>query len=518
MPEGRATEVVTRRERAQELAVFSCILVIGAGLLLFRLGSISWTWDETIDMRIVSCLQRSKDPFSCRGDISQTRLPMYLHAVVAMLTPGRAAHYVLSAFFALGNAVLVFIFTRTHFGTRTALLAMALVATSPAVLASGRMLMSHSNVMLTTFTLVAVVAYDRFDRSGNRGFVWLSAASFGLALASSVLGLFTALVLFPLWLFGSRHRRLWHPLVYGVAAAAVFFASTIIYLRPENLTALARETLNPHTYPEWNYLQLGTSFAPRWFSPLLFAVRIGPWWGALFAVAPLVLLTGSSDRRSRRTSLIIWGAFLALMLLKSGVFRYDAPHQQVPWYPLVAVVVAATVMELIRRFRNYRPVLFGALVVLLGAHVHDTVRFFPNYLFYGAQHGDRFIGEFYGPAVMHKQDRTDTDRHIDDLIAGNPDVRILMADKNVFERNGEHFIRFSDRDPSRDYEFALVDRVYATHLRSPGRDDYNAFLAANYTVVWSHGFPTQKWAYRILQRKPSGSASPTRLHRRSAGV
>ncbi len=349
MPQGPASEVVTREEGATEWAVFACILLVAAGLLLFRLGSVSWTWDEGIDMKIVACLERSNDPFRCLVDISQTRLPMYLHAVVAKVTPGTSGHYVLSALFALANVVLVFIFARTHFGMRTALLAMALVATSPALLASGRMLMSHSNVMLTTFSLGAVVAYDRFDRTGNHRFLWLSAASFGLAVASSIIALFGALVLVPLWLFGARRRRLWQPFAYVLAAAAFFFASTVIYVRPDHLTALVHETLNPHAYPEWNYLGLGTRFAPRWFSPLLFAIRIGPWWAALFAVAPLALLSGPADKRTKRTILVIWGAFLTVLVVKSGVFRYDTPHQQVPWYPLVLVVVAAATVELLRR-------------------------------------------------------------------------------------------------------------------------------------------------------------------------
>lgn len=499
MRQAPVAEVVTRREGAPEWAVFGCILLVAAGLLLFRLGSVSWTWDEGIDMKIVSCLERSNDPFRCLADISQTRLPMYLHAVVAKVTPGRYGHYVLSAVFALANVVLVFIFARRHFGMRTALLAMALVATSPALLASGRMLMSHSNVVLTTFSLGSVVAYDRFDRSGNHGFLFLSAASFGLAVASSIVALFGALVLVPLWLFGSRPRRLWQPFAYGLAAAAVFFASTIIYLRPDHLTALVRETLNPHTYPEWNYLGLGTSFAPRWFSPLLFAIKIGPWWAALFSVAPLTFLSAPADKAAKRTILVIWGAFLTLLVVKSGVFRYDTPHQQVPWYPLVLVVVAATTVELLRRSGRYRGVVVAVLVGAAAAHVHDTIRFFPNYLFHGAQYGERFIGEFYGPAVMHKQDRTDTDRHINELIAARPDVRILMGDENVFQRSGEHFVRFSRRDPAQSYEFAIVDRLYATHLRFPQREDYNAYLEANYNVVWSYDFPTEQWAYRILQ-------------------
>lgn len=487
------------KERSRTAAAFTAILIVAAALLVHRLGSISWTWDESIDVSIVACLEASRDPFRCLDDISQTRLPMYVHSVVAMATPSLSAHYLMSASFALANVVLVFAFARARFGGATALLAMALVSVSPAMLASGRMLMSHANVMLTTFTLAAVAAIDRFERAGNHRFAWLSAVALGLAVATSVLGLFTVLVIAGLWVTGSRRRRLWHPLAYATVAGAVFFLSTIVYVRPANLVALIDATLGPHTYPEWNYLQMGTHLAPRWYSPLLFALRIGPWWAALFAVSPLVLLARGLDHDARRVALVIWAAFLTLLLLKSGVFRYDAPHQQVPWYPLIFVVVSAAVVQAVRRTHALRPLLLGALVVLVSVQVFDVARFFPNYLFYGAQYGERFIGEFYGPAVMHKQDRQSIDHQIDAIIAADVDARVLMADHNAFERASVQFVAFSRRDPSRSYEYALVDRVFATHLRYPGRDEYNDFVARHYTVIASHDFPTQKWAYRILR-------------------
>lgn len=504
-----ATSGATRRGIPWLAAIFTGILLVAAGLLLYRLGSVSRTWDEAIDTNIVSCLGHSHNPFHCLEDITQTRLPMYLHAAVKAVTPASSAQYGLSAAFALVNVVLVFLFTRARFGVRAGLFAMALMATSPPLLASGRMLMSHSNVMLTTFTLVAVMTLDRFGRSESYRYFWLSAVAFGLTLASSVLGVFTLLVLAPLWAFNTRRRRAWDPLVYLVVAGMVFLLSTIIYVRPTNLGALIQGSLGSHTYPEWNYLQLGTSLAPRWYSPLLFLVKIGPWWVVVFAITPLVLRRGPVDRETHRSALIIWGASLTVLFLKSAVFRYDAPHQQVPWYPFVFILVAATADELLHRAPRAQTVLLCTLAAFLSIQLYDAVRFFPNYLFYGAQYGDRFIGEFYGPAVMHKQDLGSTDKKIDAILAAEPDVRILTADHSVFDRPDSHFVPFTRRDLSCIYEFALVDRVYSTNLRFPERDEYNAFLKKYYTVVWSHYFPTHEWAYRVLQLKPEYSVSPS---------
>jgi 4-amino-4-deoxy-L-arabinose transferase-like glycosyltransferase len=484
------------------VVVFTIILLVAAALLVYRAGSVSWTWDEQNDMQIVACLERSHDPFACLDDITQTRLPFYIHAAVALLAPWDAAHYVISAVFALANVVLVFVLARSRFGSRTALLAMALVATAPAVLASGRMLLSHSNVILTTFTLATVTAYDRFDRTADVRFFLLSAAALGLAVASSVLGLFTVLVIAAYWLSNPQRRRPWQPMAYGAVTTAVFLASTLIYLRPTNLATFVAAAFDAKAFPEWNYLQLGTNQAPRWYSLLLFAVSTGPWWSAVFAVAPVVLRRSAVGEGATRCARAIWAAFLAYLVLKSGVFRYDAPHQQVAWYPLVFVVVAATATELIRRTGRVRVVGLVALVAFGALQLYETHRFFPNYLFHGAQYGSRFIGEFYGPAVFHAQDRDAIDRQLDAIVAADPGVRILTADNNAFQRTDEHFVAFTRRDPSQTYQFAVVDRLYATHFRFPERDEYNAFLARHYTVVRFHDFPTQKWAYRILRVRP----------------
>ena len=505
-------EGVSGRPRWPAVLAFMVILVAAAALLVHEHGSVSWTWDEQIDMAIVDCLETSKNPFSCTSDIEQTRLPYYIHALGATVAPWPATHYAISGLFGLANVVLVFLLARGRFGIRTGLVAMALAATTPALLASGRMLLSHSNVILTTFTLVAVLAYDRFDRTGDERFSWLSAAALGLAVASSVLGLLTGLVIAGYWLTSGPRRSLWHPVAYATVAGGAFLVATVIYLHPGNLATFVNAILHTHRFPEWNYLQLGTNEAPVWFSPLLFAVKIGPWWSVVFAVAPLVLTRGTVGEGARRCALAIWGGFLAYMFVKSGVLRYDAPHQQVPWYPLVLVVVAATATELVRRAGAARVLVLAALTAFASLHVYDTNRFFPNYPFHGVQYGSRLIGEFYGPAVFHAQDRTDIDRRLEAIVAADPDVRILMGDNNAFQRDDPHFVAFTRRDPGVTYRFALVDRLYATHFRFPERDEYNAFLDRHYVVMHSHDFPPGEWAYRIL-RLAAGADAETALRR-----
>src|ERR1041385_7347736 len=144
-------------------ALFLLLFFAFAFLHLYRLGVVTYTWDEGSDLGIVSCLQRTHDPFVCLDDISQTRLPFYIHAIAH--TP--RSQYLISAAFSLFNFVVIYAFARRELGRLTATLTAALFATSPALLASGRMLLTHSNVIFTTFTLLSFLTLKEYANGGG---------------------------------------------------------------------------------------------------------------------------------------------------------------------------------------------------------------------------------------------------------------------------------------------------------------------------------------------------------------
>ena len=156
----------------------------------------------------------------------------------------------------------------------------------------------------------------------------------------------------------------------------------------------------------------------------------------------------------------------------------------------------------------------AGVLVLFAIQIWDVVRFFPNYLFYGAQYGERFIGEFYGPAVLHAQGRAEVWRVIEAIRARDPEAQILVADNNMFDANGETFVPFTKRDPNVRYRYALVDRLYATHFHFPERDAYNAYLAKHYKVAFTTEFPTGVWVYRVLKFIPREDAGSPALPER----
>jgi hypothetical protein len=460
-------------------ALFAVLVAGFCFLHLYRMGAVSFTWDEGSDLGIVSCLQRTHDPFACLDDISQTRFPFYVHAL-AHSTRGQ---YAISFLFSLASFAVLYLFARREFGLLPATLAAALFATSPALLASGRMLLTHSNAIFTTFTLLSFVTPFEYAKSGRRGWLAACAIASGLAVASHALGLFNCIGLGIVYFVCVRERR-WRDLgEYGAVASAAFFAATIVYVKPSVFRALVDACLHPGAYPFWNYFEMGTAKAPWFFPFLILVVKVGPF---------LVFCGARGPPHSR--FLFAFGLGLLVdLVLKGFVFHYEAPHHQVQFYPLLYLLIAVVIA------RAWRAWVAAAVAALFALQLYDVVRFFPNYLFYGSQYGDRAIGEFYGPAVMHAQDRGPLEAHVDAILAREPNAKFLLADHNALERTGPNFVLFSQRDPNATYEYAFVDRLYGKHFRFPERDPFNAFLAQHYTEEWTYFFPPHVWMYRVLR-------------------
>ena len=433
------------------------------------MGELSFTWDEVGDLATVQCLQRTGDPFACLEDISQTRLPFYIHAIFG-------AHHWISIVFSLVTMLSVYAFARRESGELAATLFAALYVTSPQLLAGGRMVLTHSAIIFTCFTTLSMLCVLRSARAeGRASFAWLiaGAAFTGLAGASSVLAAFNLI-----FLAAVPRKWAWRDLWFVPAAIATFFATTIIYLSPPLLRALIDALFHGGEYSFWNYLGLNTHRAPWFFPFLLLAIKVGPWLAFAF-------------HRTARWFLV---ALAINLTLKGAVFGYETPHHQMQLYPLLLLFIAAG----IAKWWRHRAVLAIA-IVLFAVQVREVVRFFPNYLFYGAQYGERFIGEFYGPAVLHAQGREQVREVLESIAIRAPEAQILVADNNAFDVVGPRYVKFSERDPNVRYPFALVDRLYATHFHFPERDAYNAFLAAHYKPVHTTTFPPDVWVYRVLE-------------------
>ena len=142
-------------------AAFAVIFAAFTFLHLYRMASISPTWDEGTDIAITQCLAKTHDPFACLDDISQTRLPYFIHALVL---PSINAQYAISFIASALTLLMLYVFARREFGLGVATLTAALYVSSPQILASGRMLMTHSNMLFTLFTTASLIAFYYFVR------------------------------------------------------------------------------------------------------------------------------------------------------------------------------------------------------------------------------------------------------------------------------------------------------------------------------------------------------------------
>ena len=444
------------------------------------MGELSFTWDEGGDLATVDCLQRTGNPFACLEDISQTRLPFYIHAIFG-------AHLWVSFAFSAITLLCVYFYARRESGELAATIFVALYVTAPQLLAGGRMVLTHSAIIFTCFTTLSILAMLEYSRTSRRAWLVASAVLTGLAGASSVLAAFNLI-----FLAAAYRRKSWRDLIFIPIAIVTFFATTIIYLSPPLLRALIDALFHGGEYPFWNYLGLGTNKAPWFFPFLLIAIKVGPW--LVFAL-----------HRAARWFLI---ALAIDLILKGAVFGYETPHHQMQFYPLLYMFIAAGIAKW------WRPWVIVVAALLFAIQVREVVRFFPNYLFYGAQYGERFIGEFYGPAVIHAQGRERVWEILHALEVRAPEAKILVADNNAFDTLGPRYVKFSERDPNARYPFALVDRLYATHFHFPERDAYNAYLAQHYKPVHTTEFPPGVWVYRVLELEMADGRSRTAEDRR----
>jgi 4-amino-4-deoxy-L-arabinose transferase-like glycosyltransferase len=478
--------------------LFVFLLGVFSFLHLHRMGTVSPTWDEGGDAAIVDCIQKTGNPFACLADISQTRLPFFIHAFAGPAFGAERPHYLVSFVFSLATFLLVYFYARWRFGTAIATLAAALMATSPQWLASGRMVLTHSSVIFAFFTTAAFLAAFEFAEGGaphpalratlsppggerGLGMVLVCAIAAGLAAASSPLGVLNGLVILAVY-----RRFAWRDLLFFPVGAIAFFAGSVIYVKPENFRALVIACTLGERFPFWNFFETGSPDAPWWFPFVVLFAKVGPWWLLLAAVCAF-------RAKLERPLVAFVIAFFVNLLIKGAVFHYETPHHQVQFYPVLFLVMATLIV------RAWRPWVGAAVAIAFAIQTWDVVRFFPNYLFYGSQYGDRFIGEFYGPAVMHAQDKDAVVAVVDRILSTDPRARILVADHNALESNNPRVVPFSKRDPGATYEYAFVDRLYARHFRMPGRDEFNAHLGAHYVPYFEHTFPPNVWMYRVMR-------------------
>lgn len=291
--------------------------------------------------------------------------------------------------------ILTFAFTRSYFEDRTALLAAALVAFLPDVLAHGGI--AYNDLPLATAFLAALWAIDGSVRNPSIASGALAGllASLALGIKHSAFALGpVAIVLIVLEALGREDRRAWGKRIapaLGIGVLAGYLLQVILYRGDLALlylidgTGALREHLSEgHGTPDPSgspIADAGWYFYPRTFllkTPVAFQLML------LLGIAGGILSLRTDWRRKVSTGparvLLVGVLLFGFALIRSNLvigFRYALPV-----LPLLAILAAAGCMVLWSRARAYRVAIVGLAIVSAAS----TLSFYPHFIAYSSEY------------------------------------------------------------------------------------------------------------------------------------
>ena len=473
---------------------------------LVKAGSVSLTYDERVDLAIVRCYASHYSMAGCEFHFNQPRLPYYIHALIQLAfgnSDSILPHVALSFAFAAATIVLLFTFARRRFGFAVAGLTSLGLALSPAFVASARLIVTHSEAIFTTFMTLMIVFLVRAREFRRPSEIVVSATCFGATVASSMVGVLAAsfVPIYVVLAWRPVSRREWILLaLYPLIAFGVFTLLSWEQAGPSGIARLVQETIHGAEYPYWNYLELGSARMPLWYPFLLMAVKLTPWWTAALLAFPLVVRYTPPVRHDPEAVAFMTSLLLCIVIaltIQGAVVGYAAPHHQVAFFPWAMLAASWTVVTAFRSLRAPLARTALALVFVAGLAVQawQLVQFFPHYLFYGAQYGRRFVGEFYGPAVLHCYGRNEILHDVQ--VLESKGARFLKSDVSCF--GDVEATTFSTLSPTTRFDFALADYLNQRHLRfGPEQEAYLRFVETRCRPWKSYRFPTDFEVYALL--------------------
>jgi hypothetical protein len=289
-----------------------------------------------------------------------------------MLAVGRAPVMLLTLVF----GALMAWWMRREFGTAAALVALALFAFDPNVIAHGRYI--TTDLAVTAFFFLTCAFWSTWLRRG--GWLWLAASAIcmGFALGSK----FSALLLVPVLaicgLLGIGRGRLWRiPAAWLAICVAGFLILAAMYGRA-TLVAIHSPQDNPYLV---GFHEVQQHNAGGHSAYLMGKVSDRGWWyyfpvAALLksTVGSILLVVAALPFARRGAALAIAATCFAAALLASGLnigFRHALPA-----VPLVYALAGIGAAEAIRRWRP-AAALCGLLLL---AHVAGSLSAYPDYL------------------------------------------------------------------------------------------------------------------------------------------
>lgn len=377
----------------------AAVLVFALGVRLIDLGGAGQTWDENTNWSagrnyVTNILSLDFSQASWRWNYEHPPVMKYLAGLGAQWSDGYGPARALSALVMAMTCALLVPIGRRLFSLRVGVLAGAIAALTPHLIAHGK-IVGHeapSALWWTLAVLLCLRAYDELgepdDRASRRRLL-LRFAGIGAVLGLAVFSRFSNLLLAPLigaiLLSVAPPRWRARTVGYGLAVLPVVAVAVGVALWP-------RLWSNPlgHLAESWDKLKrphgtepfLGTitNTPPRYY----FAAYLG-------ATAPLGLLLGAAAwlgragvRRERGSLVLALWLLVPLAILLSPV-RQDGVRYIMPSVVALSLAAAAGLDFGVARLRSKRafPIAAGIVVAYLGV---TAARVHPYYLDYYGEH------------------------------------------------------------------------------------------------------------------------------------
>ncbi len=493
--EARVAPAPGARPLPRRLVKVTSVLALVATVffLFWKLDWIGMTWDELTAFGIVrSYIPDLANILRNTTNASQGRLNYTLAIpLMAWLGPSIEAFKLTFVFIALGCIVAVWLALKKAVRPVTALAVTAVLASTPVFIGAGRTAANSGDVL----TMLAIVLYiwtlARWTvrrRDGDLGAgpaIWCGIAS-GVALGSKLTDglLIPAAILWIGQTFGwkkSLRDFSWYLPVTAIVAVA---AHPLFLLGPAAVIAGIHDA-DGYDHASQFYL-LGTYVKhPQWYFPLadLLAKTSVPMF-AFFLWAACAEAVRSI--RAHRLDPWVGVATFVFGLDYLFVFKgFQGAHYYQP--AVVAMVfVAAPLLDRLLSSARRRTQLLAAIGVAmtLTYQVGLDAWLAPDFLQAGRQFGDRFQGEFSGPAVNHCQggpealaslDRLEAARHYGHayvLVHCGP---VLAADSDAGPvRSVLNIDDYPDGGPPARPYWLLISHVYDYYSYGSPQAQYDA--------------------------------------------
>lgn len=389
-----ARDRLRRIDRRVALAA-AAVAVVALGVRLIDLGGAGQTWDEDVNWAagrnyVTNGLALDFSPASWKWNYQHPPVSKYAAGIGAQLADGYGPARAISALMVAIACGLLVLIGRRLYSLRVGVLAGAVAALTPHLVAHGKVVGHEAPAVLlwTAALLAALMVHDEpVDRRALARRLALVGALLGLAVSSRFVNLLLAPMLGAVLLIQAPAALRRQTLALGaavvpLAAAVVFFAIwPRLWSAPFHHLAEAWDKLKvPHS-PE-PFLGAITNDPPRDY----FLVY-------LVATAPLgVLLAGAAwlaraAHRREKASLTVGLLLLVPLLVLFSPVRQDGVRYVLPSLVALALAAAAGLDYLVALVD--RPRLFAAAGAALVLYLAIAcVRIHPYYLdYYGEQVG-----------------------------------------------------------------------------------------------------------------------------------